>query len=194
MAWSQEQRLQFLGELESARRVLTAFYRCLMGLVSVGILIISIWVFAWRPLGPGHQGEYFYFGAAALFLLGWALSQVFQPTRRLRRSLLPNVTVETKAVEGGRAWEVRLGSTDHEPADAVRADFSRSFSIPLASVAAELLPNEESLTCLEAEIARGIDLDAACRTIQPAYEDWGTLQRRAYRMYVKSVLAERQRG
>jgi hypothetical protein len=191
-----DQKLKFLSKLEAVERLLTRLCRQLMLLVMASVLAGSAWVLTGRRLGPGNQGEYFYFCVAALFVLGWAVDSFVKAGRRLHRRSMPKVTVETEAVKGGRAWQFRLGSLDdeHAKANPVRAEFSRNFSIPLASITSDFLPNEETLACLEAELARGIDLDAACRTIQPAYEDWGMFQRRAYHTYVKNVLAERQRG
>jgi hypothetical protein len=196
MNWSPEQRRQFLDRLDSSDRLLSGFYRRLMGFLIVGILVGSAWVFLWRPLGPGHQGEYFYFGVGALLLLCCVLNQYIWARRRQRRKSLPYVAVETKTAESGRGWEFRLGPAERELASAepTRAEFSHTFSIPLASIASDLLPDEQALACLESELARGVDLDAACRTVQPAYESWGVLKRRAYQMYVKSLLDERRRG
>jgi hypothetical protein len=58
--------MQLLGTLDIVDRVLTAFYRSLMALIICAILGIAAWVFVKRPIGAGNQGEYFYFGVAAI--------------------------------------------------------------------------------------------------------------------------------
>src|SRR5687767_10254345 len=105
MAWSQDERNRFLNGLDAAQRVLILINRCLMALIMAGVIVVSVCVYLWRPLGAGNQGEYFYFGVVALLIFGWAASQLFQPTRRKSRSGRPNVSVETKEIEGGRTWQ-----------------------------------------------------------------------------------------
>lgn len=191
MTASPERRMQLLGTLDVVDRVLTAFYRSLMAIIICAILGIAAWVFVKRPIGAGNQGEYFYFGVAALFGIGCALNQFVLAGRRQRRCSI--LRINTKPIEGGNAWEFHLGPTGHETSasEMTRFDWTGSLSTPLASLPTEVLPNEQSLDCLQSELARGVDLDMACRMIQPKYENWGPLKRRAFQLYVKSVLAER---
>lgn len=55
-----------------------------------------------------------------------------------------------------------------------------------------MLPDDAALERLQGELAAGADLDTACATIQPAYADWNWAARRAYRLYVESLLKERR--
>jgi hypothetical protein len=133
MTWTPQQRLQFLENLASTRRVLTSVYRAMIVAVIVGVLAISLWVYLWRPLGAGHQGEYLYFTVGALFGLGWAINELFRTRRRRCGRVLPNVEFRSTGVDGGNVWEFRLGPASGRavPPSSTRFEFTSSFSPPL---------------------------------------------------------------
>jgi hypothetical protein len=109
MNWRPEDQTKFLNTLDSVERVLAAVYRFLMLLIIAGVGFVSGWVFINRSLGPGHQGEYFYFAVIALFIFGWALSSFVQVSQRQKRIHLPKVSVQTEASDDGRAWKLEIG-------------------------------------------------------------------------------------
>jgi hypothetical protein len=114
MNWRPEDRTKFLSTLDTVERVLSAIYRFLMLLIIAGVGFVSGWVFINRSLGPGHQGEYFYFAVFALFIFGWAISSFVQASQRQKRIQPPKVRVETEALDDGRAWKLEIGPTDED--------------------------------------------------------------------------------
>jgi hypothetical protein len=107
--WPPEDRAKLLNTLDSVERVLSIVYRLLMLLIIAAVGLASGWVFIDKSLGPGNQGEYFYFAVLALFVFGWALSSVVQASQRQKRIQLPKVRVETKVRDDGRAWKLAIG-------------------------------------------------------------------------------------
>ena len=79
-----------------------------------------------------------------------------------------------------------------EAADGLRFRLLRSFQVPLASLAGDVLPDDAAVSELEAELAGGAELDEACRRIQPAYAGWSPLEQRAYRLYAMALLSQRR--
>ena len=191
MARSADDRL--LGVLDDVERVIVCAGRLLMLVIIAGVLGFSGFAFVRKPWGAGHQGEPFYFAVAVLLVLCWAVGQYVafgRRQRRQRRSLL----FDSRDRDGAKTWELRLASapeeSDERPAakkDGLQFNLSTGFEIPLTSVARELLPDEEALQRLDAEIDSGATLEEACRSIQPAFDDWNWLQRRAYLLFVEQV-------
>lgn len=197
MKWSAEERRSIAEKLDGMERAIVYFYRLLLGLVIAAILGAVVFVVIDRPWGSGHQGEWFYFSIAVLLALGWAVGQFISVGRRLPRR--PSMQIRSEGKADQRAWTFRLewGSLGKREVSAANADervasFSRSFHVPLASLPSEVLPDDAALRCVKGELAKGVDLDDACRTVQPAYSDWGKFEQQAYRMYVTTWLDERR--
>jgi hypothetical protein len=193
MKRSPEERQRLLVRLDGMQRLVVAFYRGLLVLIMAAIIAAAGFVAILAPWGEGHQGEWFYFSIAVLLGLGWAVGQFIKLGRRHRKHQAP---MELRSSGSGtpRVWEFRFGSEADAAADTAKASFSRSFGVPLASLSADVLPDESALDRLEAELAKGVELDDACRRVHPEYARWGRLQQKAYRMYVTARLADRGLG
>jgi hypothetical protein len=89
MKWSTEQRQRLLAKLDRMERTVVAFYRVLLTLIILVIVLAAVMVLIWRPWGAGHQGEWFYFSIAVLLALGWAVGQFIQLGRRQRKRMPP---------------------------------------------------------------------------------------------------------
>lgn len=193
MKWSPDERQRLSARLDGMQRSVVAFYRGLLVLIIAAIIAAASFVAISAPWGEGHQGEWFYFSIAVLLGLGWAVGQFIKLGRRHRQH---HALVEFRSSGSGKArtWEFRFGSDAVTAADTANASFSRSFGFPLASLSADVLPDESALDRLEAELAKGVDLHDACRMVQPDYGNWSSLQQKACRMYVTARLADRGFG
>jgi peptidoglycan biosynthesis protein MviN/MurJ (putative lipid II flippase) len=89
MKWSTEERQGFLRKLDAIDSVVVTFYRLLLGLVIAAVVIVVVLVVIHRPWGDGNQGEWFYFSIAVIFVLGWAIGQLFMLDRRQRKRRPP---------------------------------------------------------------------------------------------------------
>ncbi|MEX2120441.1 MAG: hypothetical protein WD847_12670 [Pirellulales bacterium] len=198
MKWSTEERQQFLRGLDGFERIVVTFYRLLLGVIVAAVVAVVAFVIIRRPWGDGNQGEWFYFSIAVLLVLGWAVGQFVMLGRRQRREP-PLASLRSSTEDGVRRWEFRFGrgagESHQEPIasdDDVQFGFSKSFEVPLASLPAGMLPDEEALACLEREFQRGVPIDDACGLVQPAFADWNEREREAYRLYVTKLLDERR--
>jgi hypothetical protein len=198
MKWSTEERQQFLRGLDGFERVVVTFYRLLLGVIVAAVVAVVAFVIIRRPWGDGNQGEWFYFSIAVLLVLGWAIGQFVMLGRRQRRER-PLASLHSSTEDGVRRWEFRFGRAvgeSHENAGGGDGEFrfglSKSFEVPLASLPAGMLPDEEALACLERELQRGVAIDEACTLVQPAFADWNEREREAYRLYVTKLLDERR--
>ena len=197
MPRSNNGRRQLLDTLDQVEGVLVRTGRLFMLLIIAAVLAFAAFVFVRKPWGAGHQGEGFYFAAGVLLVLGWAVNQFLALGRRQSRHNLGTV-FHSSTHDDGHTWELRLGTTadanqSETPAgEGFRFSFSKSFEIPLATVAREMLPDEDSLRRLESELADGATLERACRSVQPAFEQWSSLQQRAYTGFVARLLEERR--
>jgi hypothetical protein len=172
MSWSFEDRQRFLAGVDRADQSITRFYGWLIKVLLVGMLAGIAYVFWSKPFGAGAQGEWFYFSMFALLGLGWAISQLVWVRRRQRTRW--SVKDESRPGEGNFKFSI-----------------SRTVETPMAMLAGDVLPQEEALGRLEYELARGADLDEACRRVQPAYSDLSELERQAFRLYVTCMLQKR---
>ncbi|MEX2560241.1 MAG: hypothetical protein WD403_10025, partial [Pirellulales bacterium] len=193
-----DEREEFLRGLDGVERVVAGFYRLLLGAIVAAVVAVVVFVTIRRPWGNGNQGEWFYFSIAVLLVLGWAVGQFVMLGRRQRRER-PLASLHSSTEDGVRRWEFRFGRAageSHENAGGAdgefRFGFSKSFEVPLASLPAGMLPDEESLACLERELQRGIEIEEACTLVQPAFADWNEREREAYRLYVTKLLDERR--
>lgn len=184
--------------MDGVERVVVTFYRLLLGVVVAAVVAVVAFVIIRRPWGDGNQGEWFYFSIAVLLVLGWAIGQFVMLGRRQRRER-PLASLHSSTEDGVRRWEFRFGRAAGESQEDPRAGsgefrfgFSKSFEVPLASLPSGMLPDEEALACLERELERGMEIDEACRLVQPAFADWNEREREAYRLYVTDLLKQRR--
>jgi hypothetical protein len=197
MPWSPVKRQQFLGVLDGIERVLVVGGRLMLGLLIAAVLVGTAIVIIQKPFGAGNQGEWFYFGVAVLLVLGWAIGQ-FVALGRRKSSFGSPFCVQSNQQDGVQTWALRLGTGTADAGDGFgttegssQFGFSKTFEIPLATLMAEMLPNEETIRRVEAEIDRGVALEEACRLVQPHYDEWNRMQQRAYSVYVSRVLEQR---
>src|SRR5687767_5613507 len=75
----------FIAWLDSLESIVSALY--LMVTMVIGGAAVGVLVYIGRREPPkfGTQGEWFWLGIAALFVLGWALGHIVSLIRRLRR-------------------------------------------------------------------------------------------------------------
>jgi hypothetical protein len=194
--WSDSERRGFVSKLDAIERVLVTAGRMFLGLLIAAIIAGAAFIIVKRPWGAGNQGEWFYFGVAVLLVLGWCIGQYTSlGARRCRDHRGSPVTLRSEAVDGGQQWTFQFGSPaavsdPFNERDSRQVRFSHSFQVPLATLAKEVLPDERALSLLRDELARGASLDEACRSVQPDYEAWSGLQRRAYQLCVNTMLAQ----
>ena len=191
MNWSTESRQSFLRGLDAVDRVVVVFYRVLLALIVVAILVVAGYVAVQKPFGAGNQGEYFYFGMAVLLALGWAVGQ-FAFLERRRRRTWPAVTLGSSVQDGAYTWQLQLGGptlkANENAGDGLQFGFSRDFIVPLTSLPAGIVPDEAALALLKREIERGVPLEEASTLVQPKFAEWSGLQRKAYCLLVNSLL------
>lgn len=219
---SPEKRTRVLERLDSVERSLVGVSRTLLWLALLGVMALVVAAIVTREPGGNTQGEYYYFGVAILIVLGWIIGQLAKLRSRERRANarrrnggdgLAGLTVrysrDSAAVplEGGagfvRSREFRFGSgPDVDPdlegeaagaAGGKSFTFSRSFEVPLASLPPDAMPDDTTLDVIAAAIERGETLEHLCAAVQPAYRDWSTLARKAYRFLIEAKLEERSR-
>jgi hypothetical protein len=198
MNWSTESRQSFLRGLDAVDRVVVAFYRMLLALIVVAVLVAAGYVAVQKPFGAGNQGEYFYFGIAVLIALGWAVGQFTALGQRTSRRWSA-VTLGSSAQDGAYTWQFQFGAPPSEAnkkagGGGLQFGFSRDFTIPLASLPADIVPDEAALACLQREIERGVPIEEACTLIQPQFAEWSGLQRKAYCLLAKSLLDQRSQA
>lgn len=199
MQWSHNERRRFIDMLDGIERVVVTFYRLLLVLIILTVVGFTAFVIVRQPFGAGNQGEWFYFGVAVLMVLGWAMGQLFSTGQR---QAMPNAVLSffsNRLPDGAHTWQLQLGapptSDDHlnPPPDGSRAIISEGLEIPLATVARELLPDDTAIATIENELDRGTSLEDACRYVQPHYDEWSSLQQRAFTLCVTRVLEQRAR-
>jgi hypothetical protein len=200
--------------LDSAERMLVVLSRVLLWLALVAIVALAVVFIGTRGPGGNTQGEYYYFGAAIVLAAGWILSQFGRLRARERRATrrtsgvnLPRLAIESVedsgpvALEDGqgfaRTWEIRLGSdtsgSPEVPPDTARTfTFGRGLNVPLATLSADVVPDEATLDTIARALAQGDELDHVCAEVQPAYRGWNRLERQAYRFLIESRLAQRR--
>lgn len=196
MNWSTESRQSFLRGLDAVDRVLVVFYRMLLALIVIAVLVVAGYVAVQKPFGAGNQGEYFYFGIAVLVALGWAVGQFAFLERRSSRTW-PAVTLDSSAQDGAYTWQLQLGGptpkANENAGGGLQFGFSRDFTVPLTSLPAGIVPDEAALAFLKREIERGVSLEEASTVIQPQFAEWSGLQRKAYCLLVKSLLDQQSK-
>jgi hypothetical protein len=200
MKRSTEERQELLKNLNAIDRIVVTVYRLLLGVVIAAVTAVVVLVIMRRPWGAGTQGEWFYFSVAVLFVMGWAIGQFAMLDRRQRRrnALSTFQAHASKTEDGARTWEFRFGPATSEgqqnPVASkkdIQLSFSRSLDVPLASLRAAVLPDNDALACLEAELNRGVHIDEACTLVEPAFADWNRFERDAYRQCVTNMLHQR---
>jgi hypothetical protein len=194
MEWPTGKRLELLRGLQSVEQALTTFFRLLLGLIIVGVFVVVAAVIVCRPWGAGNQGEWFYFSIGVLMVLGWAIGQFIALGRR-QRDRWPAVTLSSSISNDGQAWHLQFG--ENAPGaqanpDNFQIELARNLVLPLGSVPAATLPNEEVLRRVEMELNRGVPIEEACQFVEPAYRHWSALQQKAYRLYVTTVMDQRR--
>jgi len=169
MQSSPDKHQQFLGVLDDIERGVVRIYRIFLGFVIAAVVAVVGVVVVQRPWGAGNQGEWFYFGIVVLLVLGWACGQFIALGRRKTAAKFPIRFLSSKQ-DGSQSWELQLGSRpvdrdeSSEPsAGSSLIEFSQSFDIPLAAVMHEMLPDEETIRAVEAEVDRGALLEEACQ-------------------------------
>lgn len=198
MLRSPEQRNAFLSTLDAIDRVLVIVARLFLGILIIAILAGAAAAVVFRPWGNGAQGEWFYFSVAFVLALGWAVGQFVALGHRLHHRG-PPVSLTANHQEDCWSWELRPGVSERSPCEGAEAVdgspavLSHKFEVHLTSAARELLPNEDELAQIEAELASGMDLDDLCRSVRPDYMDWNVFKRWGYRLGVKNLLQERRR-
>lgn len=200
MQWSNDERQRFINVLDGFERVIVFCYRMMLVLIILAVVGFTAFVIVRQPFGAGNQGEWFYFGVAVLFVLGWAMGQLFISGQR---QPLPNAVLSlfsNQSTDGARTWQLQFGSLPtgaeqtNPPADSTLTLISQCLEIPLASVTREMLPDDAAIASIEYELERGTSLEDACRYVQPHYDEWNSLQQHALTLYVSRVLEQRARN
>jgi hypothetical protein len=187
MPWSTNDRLRLLSKLAGVERLVLKGYRLVLGLLIIAIVVGAAAVVEMKPWGPGHQGEWIYFGAAALLALGWAAIEYVRVRRRQRKSE-SRLNFRSIITEGGdQQWELRWGA-DRSPDRDADDGYGLQFSSELPAAAIELsqheLPDKAALQAIEAELDRGVALNDAIQLVEPAFGERTALWQRACRLYV----------
>jgi hypothetical protein len=215
MRWSPEKRTRIFETLDSTERLLIVLMRVLLWVALLGVMALVVIAIVTRRPGGNTQGEYYYFGAAAIIVVSLILSR-FAKLRAREREMASRlhrgsdasppwtVTSSTDSVplpdERGhtrvRSWKFSFGHPPDagESADDVATTFnlSRSFNIPLASLPADVVPDDATLDAAAAGLQRGESLDDVCASIEPSYRGWSGMQRQAYRFLIESSLGTRR--
>lgn len=218
MGESREDRTRFVETLDSVERTLIRTLRVLLWVALLGVLALVAAAIMTRKPGGNTQGEYYYFGVATLLVL-WLIVSRFSRLRAREqraesrqlpgRSILSGWSVESSSgtvplsEERGdahvRSWQFRFGdppaadaSSDVGAPPGLSPSFSRSVNIPLASLPANVMPDEATLDAIAGALQLGESLDDVCARVQPAYRGWSAMQRRAYRFLVETRLQARQ--
>ena len=218
MRWPPEKQRRVLERLDSVERSVVGVSRVLLRIALAGVLAVVAAVIVTRKPGGNTQGEYYYFGVAAVIVVGWILAQLgrlrsrerqAEARRRFGGEGAPGPTMryshDTHPLEGDagfvRSMEFGFGSgpdadTDAEvprPAGAKSFTFSRGFEVPLASLPVNVMPDDATLDVIAAALERGESLELLCAAVQPAWADWNMLERQAYRFLLEAKLEERVR-
>jgi hypothetical protein len=188
-------RQQFLTTLDTIDRVVVSAYRAFLGLVGIAIVAGTIWVIVNKPWGAGNQGEWFYFSVAVLVAMGWVLGEFIRVGYR-RRSHASLLSSRTSDDGHPLSWELRFGasSTPAGPraSNEHRFEFSRTCGSPAVSLSRDMLPDDDAIEWLQGAVSDGMELNDAIRVVQPAFDEWNSLEQDAYRLYVTRRCPETQ--
>jgi hypothetical protein len=179
MQSSSNDRRAFLRKLDAIEHFFATGGRLISGLVIAAVLAAAAYVFVKRPLGAGHQGEYFYFSVVVLLVLGWAVGQYLSFNQRLQR--LKGETVEEPMPNLGLLQALLPGGA--------QTTFAFSGTLP-----PETIPTDEALTRFQTEIEHGTPIDEACSKLQPQYGGWNIQERCAYQLLLEGLLNERRKA
>ncbi len=182
--------------IKHATRILR---RVFFTVLSAAIIVVSAVVFIGQLLGTGKQGEYFYFGTAALILLGWCLSRIGFSRTRLRHNDSPRIPMmfQPDQSDGLKRWKFSMGNSADE-FDSMGGvgknafKLTKSFSIPLAGLPIDQLPDDQTVTVIRGKIVQGQTVENACREIHPPFDSWDTMQQGACVLYVMEKLERLQ--
>jgi len=193
---STDARMQLLSKLNVVEGIVLALYKFILGLLFIAIVAGTVAVIVMKPWGAGNQGEWFYFTIAVVMALGWVLTK-FAGVRHRQRELKIPIHVTSTGGDGAHTWEFRWGGSAEsgkggEGPSGIHLKFSSLLPGPVVELTNDKLPLDSALQAIEAEVARGAELDNAIALVDPKFSDRPPLEQHAYRMYVTHRLNERQ--
>lgn len=218
MRESPKQGTRLLQQLDSVERSVVGVSRGLLWIALLGVLALVAAVIVTRKRGGTTQGEYFYFGVAIAVVLGWITTQFARlrsrvrptgasrnlegagPTGQIARHVRDSGPVPLEG-DTGFEWsrEFRLDMGPGENTDVPQTPggmpftFSHGFEFPLASLPADVVPDDATLDVIAAALERGERLEHLCAAVQPAYNEWDAMARQAYRFLIEAILEDRRR-